>query len=74
MLVVRFKVSCQPDKTEEMAKAMVAVVGAARRLPGVVHFDVARDIIDQDSLIATEVSKTERRWTERRPSRRSPQS
>ncbi len=55
MLVVRFKVRCQPDKTEEVVAAMAAVAGAARTLPGIVHFDVARDITDQDSLIATEV-------------------
>jgi quinol monooxygenase YgiN len=55
VLVVRFKVQCQPDKTEEMVTAMACVVGAARSLPGVVHFDVARDVTDQNSLIATEV-------------------
>jgi len=55
VLVVRFKVRCQPDKTEEVVAAMAGVVDAARTLPGVVHFDVARDITDQDSLIATEV-------------------
>jgi quinol monooxygenase YgiN len=55
MLVVRFKVRCQPDKTEEMVTAMKAVVGAARTLPGVVHFDIGRDVADSNSLIATEV-------------------
>lgn len=55
MFVVRFKVQCQPDKTDEMVTAMAAVVGASRSLEGVVHFDVARDVTDQNSLIATEV-------------------
>jgi quinol monooxygenase YgiN len=55
MIVVRFKVRCQPDKTADLAAAMKDVVGAARGLPGVVHFDVARDLIDADALIATEV-------------------
>jgi quinol monooxygenase YgiN len=54
-MVVRFKVRCQPDKTEPMAAAMSGVVEAARDLPGVIHFDVARDLTDEDSLIATEV-------------------
>lgn len=55
MVVVRFKVRCQAEKTEEMAAAMSAVAAAARNLSGVVHFDVARDLLDQDALIATEV-------------------
>ena len=55
MIVVRFKVRCLPDKTESMAAAMRGVVEAARELPGVIHFDVARDLTDEDSLIATEV-------------------
>ena len=55
MLVVRFKVQCQPEKTEEMVAAMAGVMGVARGLPGVVHFDIGRDIADQNSLIATEV-------------------
>ena len=55
MLVVRFKVQCQPGRTDEVAAAMAAVAWAWRELPGVVHFDVARDLTDSDALIATEV-------------------
>jgi quinol monooxygenase YgiN len=55
MLVVRFKVTSQPERTEELATAMANVVGAARSLPGVVHFDIGRDLTDPNSLIATEV-------------------
>jgi len=55
MLVVRFKVQCQPGKVDDMAAAMAAVVGAARSVPGVLHFDIARDLTDPNSLIATEV-------------------
>ena len=55
MIVVRFKVRCQPDKTDKMVMAMTAVVRAARQLPGVLHFDIARDLTDPHSLIATEV-------------------
>jgi quinol monooxygenase YgiN len=55
VLIVRFKVQCQPDKTADMATAMRAVVEAARGLPGVIHFDVARDLTDEHALIATEV-------------------
>ncbi|HKP90595.1 MAG TPA: antibiotic biosynthesis monooxygenase [Thermoleophilaceae bacterium] len=55
MLVVRFKVQCQPERTADMAAAMTAIVAAARELPGVIHFDIARDLTDERSLIATEV-------------------
>jgi quinol monooxygenase YgiN len=55
MIVVRFKVRCNADRTEQVAAAMRDVVNAARALPGVVHFDVGRDEADDDALIATEV-------------------
>ena len=55
MIVVRFKIRCQPDRTDEVAAAMRDIVKAARGLPGVLHFDIARDLTDDDALIATEV-------------------
>lgn len=55
MIVLRFKVQCQPDKTRNVSDAMVDVVRASRGLPGVVHFDVATDLTDHNTLIATEV-------------------
>jgi quinol monooxygenase YgiN len=55
MIVVRFKVTCRPGKTEQALGLFGAVVVPARAVPGVVHFDIARDIVDPDSIIATEV-------------------
>jgi quinol monooxygenase YgiN len=55
VIVVRFKVQCQTEKTAELAAAMKEVVDAARELPGVIHFDIARDLTDANALIATEV-------------------
>jgi quinol monooxygenase YgiN len=55
MILVRFKATCQSNKATEMATAFKAVVGATRSLRGVVHFDVARDLTDENSFIATEV-------------------
>jgi quinol monooxygenase YgiN len=55
MIVLRFKVQCQPEKTAAVADAMRDVVLASRTMPGVVHFDVARDVSAHDTLIATEV-------------------
>lgn len=55
MIVVRFKVQCLPDKTEAVSNAMTALVAPSRSLPGVVHFDMARDVTDEHALISTEV-------------------
>jgi quinol monooxygenase YgiN len=55
VIVVRFRLQCQPDRTEEVEAAMNDVVGPSRQLPGVMHFDVARSTTDADTLIAVEV-------------------
>lgn len=55
VLIVRFKVECQPERAEEMAAAMADVARAGRALPGVVHFDIARDLTNANAFIATEV-------------------
>jgi quinol monooxygenase YgiN len=55
VIVVRFKVQCQPGKTEHALAVMQAVVGPSRMLPGVISFDIGRDIMDPNSIIATEV-------------------
>lgn len=55
MIIVRFKVRCLPEHTEEMAATMAGLVGPARALDGVIHFDIARDLTDANALIATEV-------------------
>jgi quinol monooxygenase YgiN len=55
VIIVRFKVRCQSEKTNELAAVMADVAHAARDLSGVIHFDVARDLLDSDTLIATEV-------------------
>ena len=46
MIVVRFKVQCQPDRADEVAAAMGDVVAPSRKMDGVVYFDVARDVTD----------------------------
>jgi quinol monooxygenase YgiN len=55
MIVVRFKVTCKPDMIEDAMAAFKAVVAPSRMVEGVVNFDVAQDITDPNSLIATEV-------------------
>jgi quinol monooxygenase YgiN len=55
MIVVRFAMRCKPDKAEQVMAALADVVGASRKLDGVVHFDIGRDIADPNAFIATEV-------------------
>ena len=55
MIVVRFKVQCQPGKAEQVMAAFREVIAPSRALDGVINFDIGRDIADDDSFIATEV-------------------
>ena len=55
MLVVRFKVQCQPGKSEALIAAFREIVASSRGLDGVVSFDIGRDVTDPDSFVATEV-------------------
>ena len=55
MIVVRFKVTCQPGKTEHALAVFEPVIAPSRALDGVIHFDIARDIADPSSIIAVEV-------------------
>ena len=55
MIVVRFKVQCQPEKTEQVMAAFEEVIAPSRAVDGVVSFDIGRDVADPDSFIAIEV-------------------
>ena len=55
MIVVRFKVQSQPEKTEQVRAAFEEVIAPSRAVEGVISFDIARDVADPDSFIATEV-------------------
>jgi quinol monooxygenase YgiN len=55
MIVARFKVQCQPERTEEMRAAIAAVEAPSREIPGVIHFDVARSLTEPNTFIVIEV-------------------
>lgn len=55
MIVVRFKVRCRPEKTEQALALFREIVAASRPLKGVVSFDMGRDVTDPNAFIATEV-------------------
>jgi quinol monooxygenase YgiN len=55
MIVLRFRAQVRPDRVDEVASAFAAVVPPSRRVEGVLHFDVGRDVGDPSTFIATEV-------------------
>lgn len=55
MIVVRFKVTCKPESTDQARDAFEAVVAPSRAVEGVLSFDIGVDITDSNSFIATEV-------------------
>jgi quinol monooxygenase YgiN len=55
MLIERFKMQCRPEKVDQAIAALAEVARASRRVDGVVHFDIGRDILDPNTFIATEV-------------------
>lgn len=55
MIVIRFKMRCKPDKTAEVMAALGDVIAPSRDVEGVINFDIARDLSDPDTFIATEV-------------------
>lgn len=57
MIIVRFRVRCQTEKTEPLRKAFEAVVAPSRAVEGVLAFDIAQDITDSNVFIATEIFK-----------------
>src|SRR5436853_3238104 len=59
MIVIRFKVQCRPDRVEDAVEAFMAVVGPSRGVEGVISFDIARDVVDPNSIVAVEVFEDE---------------
>ena len=55
MIVVRFKVQCQPEKTGQAMAAFQEVIAPSRAVEGVVSFDIGRDVADPNSFVAVEV-------------------
>jgi quinol monooxygenase YgiN len=55
MVILRFKIRSKPDKSDELMSALVEIITPARATNGVIKFDIARDLLDHDSFIATAV-------------------
>jgi quinol monooxygenase YgiN len=55
MRVVIFKVRCRAGQGDRAAGLLSEVIKPSREVAGVLGFDIARDLVDPDSFIATEV-------------------
>jgi quinol monooxygenase YgiN len=55
MIVLRFKVQCQPEKIDEALAAFEQVVAPSRAVEGVISFDIGRDVSDPDAVVGVEV-------------------
>jgi quinol monooxygenase YgiN len=55
MVILRFKIQSKPDKSDELMSALAEIITPARATNGVINFDIARDLLDTDSFIATAV-------------------
>ena len=55
MVIMRFKVKVRPERAQDVRTALAAVIEPSRTLDGVLHLDIARDLSDPDTFIATEV-------------------
>ena len=55
MVILRQKMRFKHDKSDEVTAALVAIIAPAQATPGVMHLDIARDVLDDDSFIATAV-------------------
>ena len=55
MVILRFKIRSKPDKSDELMFALAEIITPARATNGVINFDIARDLLDPDSFIATAI-------------------
>jgi quinol monooxygenase YgiN len=55
MIILRFKIKCKPEKSDEVLAALTDIIPSARATEGVKNLDIARTLDDPDSFIATAV-------------------
>ena len=55
MVIVRFKMKVRPETAHEVSAALEAVIAPSRALEGVIRLDIAQDLSDPHTFIATEV-------------------
>jgi quinol monooxygenase YgiN len=55
MVILRQQMRSKPKRTEDVWAALAAIIPGARNTPGVISLDIARDLLDPESFIATGV-------------------
>ena len=53
MIILRQQMRSKPERTDDVWAALAAIVPGARATPGVISLDIARDLLDPDSFVAT---------------------
>ena len=55
MVILRQQMRSKPERTDDVLAALAAIVPGARATQGVISLDIARDLLDPDSFVATGV-------------------
>ena len=55
MIILHQEMRAKPGKRDEVMAALAAIIPGARATEGVVKLDIARDLLDPDSFVATGV-------------------
>ena len=55
MVILRQQMRSKPGRTDDVLAALAAIIPGARATPGVLSLDIARDLLDPDSFVATGV-------------------
>src|SRR5262249_5878199 len=55
MIILHQEMRAKPEKCDEVMAALAAIIPGARATEGVVKLDIARDLLDPDSFVATAV-------------------
>ena len=55
MVILRQQMRSKPERTDDVLAALAAIVPGARATQGVISLDIARDLLEPDSFVATAV-------------------
>jgi quinol monooxygenase YgiN len=53
MVILRQRMRAKPDRTDDVSAALAAIIPSARATQGVISLDIARDLLDPNSFVAT---------------------
>jgi len=53
MVILRQQMRSKPERTDDVLAALAAIMPDARATQGVISLDIARDLLDPDSFVAT---------------------